>query len=339
MHAAAPPLSSDLQSLLSRKLNRMAQLLAVAGSLNADLVFSLQRVPRAGETLAARGMTTMPGGKVRDVRRGRMAPTAAAAAAATRSLRRRRLSIAPLRPPPIPRVATRQQRRPVWDAPPSWWRKWGATRRRACALLRAVQAGSSASVAPPPCPFAALFSGLRTALAGCGATAGALWATQIGPPTLSSALPAPLPLHCSPQAARGVGGVRRGHGACEGCGGRHRHSGDSAGRGWWVQRKGASAAQHRAAGVPAWDACCTGGCTRVLEARQLTPFKPSVPPAPLPSGDNRIVIHGGANTAPWSLGGQERAALTSAGAVLLQREIPEAVNLELAQVGAAACRC
>ena len=42
----------------------MAQLLAVAGSLNADLVFSLQRVPRAGETLAARGMTTMPGGKI-----------------------------------------------------------------------------------------------------------------------------------------------------------------------------------------------------------------------------------------------------------------------------------
>ena len=38
--------------------------LAVAGSVNADLVFSLQRVPRAGETLAAHSLTVHPGGKV-----------------------------------------------------------------------------------------------------------------------------------------------------------------------------------------------------------------------------------------------------------------------------------
>lgn len=38
--------------------------LAVAGSLNADLVFSLHRVPKAGETLAARSLTVHPGGKV-----------------------------------------------------------------------------------------------------------------------------------------------------------------------------------------------------------------------------------------------------------------------------------
>jgi len=37
---------------------------AVAGSVNADLVFSLARVPRAGETLPARSMAVHPGGKV-----------------------------------------------------------------------------------------------------------------------------------------------------------------------------------------------------------------------------------------------------------------------------------
>ncbi|EFN51579.1 hypothetical protein CHLNCDRAFT_140074 [Chlorella variabilis] len=47
-------------------------------------------------------------------------------------------------------------------------------------------------------------------------------------------------------------------------------------------------------------------------------------------GQNRIILHGGANTAPWQLGEEARAAISSAGAVLLQREIPEAVNAELA---------
>lgn len=53
---------------------------------------------------------------------------------------------------------------------------------------------------------------------------------------------------------------------------------------------------------------------------------------PFPAGDNRIILHGGANTAPWALGDEARAAISSAGAVLLQREIPEAVNTEVAQV-------
>lgn len=52
------------------------------------------------------------------------------------------------------------------------------------------------------------------------------------------------------------------------------------------------------------------------------------------AGDNRIIIHGGANTAAWELGEGARAALRGAGAVLLQREVPEAVNTEVAQVGA-----
>ena len=39
--------------------------IAVAGSVNADLVFSMQRVPRAGETLPARSLAVHPGGKVR----------------------------------------------------------------------------------------------------------------------------------------------------------------------------------------------------------------------------------------------------------------------------------
>ena len=51
---------------------------AVTGSVNADLVFTLQRVPRAGETLPARSLAVHPGGKVRcpmlrcgsDLRRG-----------------------------------------------------------------------------------------------------------------------------------------------------------------------------------------------------------------------------------------------------------------------------
>ncbi len=37
----------------------------VAGSLNADIVLSLARVPAKGETLAALGLATHPGGKVR----------------------------------------------------------------------------------------------------------------------------------------------------------------------------------------------------------------------------------------------------------------------------------
>jgi ribokinase len=49
-------------------------------------------------------------------------------------------------------------------------------------------------------------------------------------------------------------------------------------------------------------------------------------------GDNRIILHGGANTAHWQLGAEAQAAIRGAGAVLLQREVPEGVNTEVAQV-------
>lgn len=39
--------------------------LAQVGSLNCDLVLPVNRVPQPGETLAANGMDTIPGGKVR----------------------------------------------------------------------------------------------------------------------------------------------------------------------------------------------------------------------------------------------------------------------------------
>ena len=53
-----------------------------------------------------------------------------------------------------------------------------------------------------------------------------------------------------------------------------------------------------------------------------------------PSGENSIVILGGANQKGWSLGGDEESAIAGAGAVLLQREIPEAVNAEVAAMAA-----
>ena len=37
--------------------------IVVVGSLNADLVVHVERFPRAGETLAARGFARFPGGK------------------------------------------------------------------------------------------------------------------------------------------------------------------------------------------------------------------------------------------------------------------------------------
>lgn len=36
----------------------------VVGSVNADLVFNVPRLPAAGETLDAKSMDTFPGGKV-----------------------------------------------------------------------------------------------------------------------------------------------------------------------------------------------------------------------------------------------------------------------------------
>jgi len=55
-----------------------------------------------------------------------------------------------------------------------------------------------------------------------------------------------------------------------------------------------------------------------------------------PGGENSIIIVGGANTDAWALGPATSELLASAGAVLLQREIPEEVNLAVARIAAAA---
>lgn len=54
------------------------------------------------------------------------------------------------------------------------------------------------------------------------------------------------------------------------------------------------------------------------------------------AGENSIIIVGGANqdAAAWQLGDGVRALIHSAGAVLLQREIPEDANIAVAKVGA-----
>jgi ribokinase len=53
-------------------------------------------------------------------------------------------------------------------------------------------------------------------------------------------------------------------------------------------------------------------------------------------GENSIIIVGGANQAAWKLPDGVKQLLAGAGAVLLQREIPESVNLEVAQLAKAA---
>ncbi|KAK9906897.1 hypothetical protein WJX75_009892 [Coccomyxa subellipsoidea] len=55
-----------------------------------------------------------------------------------------------------------------------------------------------------------------------------------------------------------------------------------------------------------------------------------------PSGENSILIVGGANTAAWDFDDAALELLRSAGAVLLQREIPEEVNAHVAGIAAAA---
>lgn len=100
--------------------------IAVAGSVNADLVFSLQRVPRAGETLAARGLAVHPGGKVR---------AAGATSAATCHLcfmSARFPCLLTSYPLSCRRVATRRQQRRDWASRPSLWHSWAAMRRRTC---------------------------------------------------------------------------------------------------------------------------------------------------------------------------------------------------------------
>uniref|UniRef100_A0A7S0X1M1 Ribokinase n=1 Tax=Chlamydomonas leiostraca TaxID=1034604 RepID=A0A7S0X1M1_9CHLO len=54
------------------------------------------------------------------------------------------------------------------------------------------------------------------------------------------------------------------------------------------------------------------------------------------NGENSIIIVGGANQAAWDLTPGAKAAVGGAGAVLLQREIPESVNVQVAQLAKAA---
>ncbi|KAJ9527636.1 hypothetical protein QJQ45_025914, partial [Haematococcus lacustris] len=50
------------------------------------------------------------------------------------------------------------------------------------------------------------------------------------------------------------------------------------------------------------------------------------------SGENSIIIVGGANQGGWELGPEAQAAIAGAGALLLQREVPEHVNIQAAQL-------
>ncbi|KAJ9525864.1 hypothetical protein QJQ45_009279 [Haematococcus lacustris] len=50
------------------------------------------------------------------------------------------------------------------------------------------------------------------------------------------------------------------------------------------------------------------------------------------SGENSIIIVGGANQGSWELGPEAQAAIAGAGALLLQREVPEHVNIQAAQL-------
>lgn len=177
--------------------------IAVAGSVNADLVLSLTRVPSKGETLAARHLAWGPGGKVRRRRRCR-----------------RRSRLAGLPPPPAP--------------PPA----------------RAFLQGGNQAAA----------------------------AARLGCPTK-------LVAQVGQDAQAGM--LRQS-----------------------LQDYGVDTSLVRDVEGP------TGTAVILLEA----------------DGENRIIIHGGANTAPWQLTDGAIAAIRGAGAVLLQREIPEEVNTQVAQL-------
>jgi ribokinase len=51
-----------------------------------------------------------------------------------------------------------------------------------------------------------------------------------------------------------------------------------------------------------------------------------------PSGENSIIIAGGANTSSWEVSESQKDAILNAKTVLLQREIPDHVNLQVAQI-------
>lgn len=125
----------------------------MVGSINADLVFHLQRVPRAGETLAARGMATHPGGKVRG-KGGQGMRVACLRRVGQQStgvlIQQSGAHLACLMPcccrllPTCCRAATRLRRPRAWAAPPASWRSWAGTRRRTCEALLLLLLGLDA---------------------------------------------------------------------------------------------------------------------------------------------------------------------------------------------------
>ena len=60
--------------------------LVVVGSVNADLVLPIERLPKPGETLAAASIETVPGRALEGAGGGRRGPTVVAAASPRRSL-------------------------------------------------------------------------------------------------------------------------------------------------------------------------------------------------------------------------------------------------------------
>ena len=64
----APGMPHKLQRRCPARLCIAAQAqqkpLVVVGSINADMVLEVDRIPAEGETLAAKALTTHPGGKV-----------------------------------------------------------------------------------------------------------------------------------------------------------------------------------------------------------------------------------------------------------------------------------
>lgn len=52
----------------------------------------------------------------------------------------------------------------------------------------------------------------------------------------------------------------------------------------------------------------------------------------LPAGENSIVLVGGANTASWNITQVQQDAILQSQMVLLQREIPDSVNLQVAKM-------
>jgi len=100
-------------------------------------------------------------------------------------------------------------------------------------------------------------------------------------------------------------------------------------RGPWCSP--ASAVGASAVGASAVGASAVGASAVAASAVSA----PAVGARPLhATGENSIIIVGGANQAEWALSDAAKAQVAGAGAVLLQREIPEHVNAQVAKVRA-----